>query len=144
MAITKQDLGKKDLESRLNHARSAAPTVREMFPVIKNKKDYEIASALLEELVIQTRGKEDHELYVYLYPLSLIVGAYEKEHYPMDASPTEVLRFLMEQHNLKQSDLPEIGNQAKVSEVLAGKRALTPKHIKALAERFHVNPGAFI
>jgi len=36
----------------------------------------------------------------------------------------DMLRFLMEQHGLRQKDLSELGSQGVVSEILAGKREL--------------------
>ncbi len=45
---------------------------------------------------------------------------------------------------LTQSDLPEIGSQAVVSEVLNGKRDLNVRQIRALATRFGVSPAVFI
>ncbi|MFX5756808.1 helix-turn-helix domain-containing protein, partial [Acinetobacter baumannii] len=67
------------------------------------------------------------------------------KHFPLQqVSPIEVLQFLMEQHQLTQSDLPEIGSQGVVSEILRGKRDLTLRQVKALAERFGVGPAVFI
>jgi HTH-type transcriptional regulator/antitoxin HigA len=50
----------------------------------------------------------------------------------------------MEEHGLRQSDLPEVGSQRAVSEVLTGKRELTAKQIRALASRLHVSPAVFV
>jgi len=50
----------------------------------------------------------------------------------------------MQEHRLRQSDLPEIGSQGVVSEVLAGKRELNARQIKRLAKRFGVSPAVFI
>lgn len=50
----------------------------------------------------------------------------------------------MEQHSLTQSDLPELGSQGVMSEILRGKRELNLRQIKALAERFHVPAALFI
>jgi HTH-type transcriptional regulator/antitoxin HigA len=49
----------------------------------------------------------------------------------------------MEQPVLSQADLPEIGSQSVVSEVLRGKRELNVRQIRALSRRFHVSPDAF-
>jgi len=49
--------------------------------------------------------------------------------------------FLMEQNDLNQSDLPELGSQGVVSEILSGKRSLNVKQISRLAKRFSVSPG---
>lgn len=56
----------------------------------------------------------------------------------------QALSFLMEQQGLRQADLPEIGSQGVVSEVLAGKRALNVRQIRALAQRFGVSPATFV
>jgi len=50
----------------------------------------------------------------------------------------------MEQHRLTQSDLPEVGTQGVVSEILRGKRELNVRQIKALSSRFHVQASVFI
>ena len=58
--------------------------------------------------------------------------------WPSASTPATRLAFLMEQHGLKQSDVPEVGSQGVVSEVLAGKRQLNLRQVKALALRFGV------
>lgn len=55
-----------------------------------------------------------------------------------------MLRFLLEQHGLKQGDVREVGSQGVVSEVLSGKRALNLRQMRALAQRFSVPIGTFI
>ena len=74
-----------------------------------------------------------------------LVSAYEQKHYPMptEMSGVEALCFFMERDNLRQQDLPEIGNQAKVSEVLSGRRAINLRQAKALSERFGVPLALF-
>jgi len=52
-------------------------------------------------------------------------------------------KFLMEQHGLTQGDLPEIGSQGVVSEILRGKRELNVRQIGALSKRFHLPPDVF-
>ena len=56
----------------------------------------------------------------------------------------DVLRFLMDEHGLSQSDLPEVGSQGVVSDILRGKRELNVRQIRALAKRFQVSPAVFI
>ena len=77
--------------------------------------------------------------------LTVLIENYENAHYPIpDASPVDVLRFLIEQNGLTQRDLiPEMGNAATVSLVLSGKRPLTREHIEKLSARFHVSPAVF-
>ena len=60
-------------------------------------------------------------------------------------SPIEVLRYLMDKHNLSQRDLAEvIGSDSLVSRIVRGERNLTVAHMHALAERFHVSPSVFL
>lgn len=74
-----------------------------------------------------------------------LISAYEQKVHPLpDASPVEILRFLMEQHGLKQNDLAgELGGQSVVSDLLNGKRTLNVDQIKNLSARFHISPASF-
>jgi HTH-type transcriptional regulator/antitoxin HigA len=49
----------------------------------------------------------------------------------------------MHEHGLNQGDLPEIGAQSVVSEILSGKRQLNVRHIRALAAHFNVPADVF-
>ena len=77
--------------------------------------------------------------------LTLLIEDFESKRYTLPrAKPVEVLRFLMEQHGLKQKDLADVfGTRSIVSEVLSGKRKLNREHIERLSERFHVSPEVF-
>lgn len=76
----------------------------------------------------------------------MLIEAYDAEHHRLpDASGVDVLKHLMEEHDLTQSDLPEIGSQGAVSEVLRGKRESSMyAQIGRLAARFHVSPAVFL
>jgi len=50
----------------------------------------------------------------------------------------------MEAHGLTQSELPEIGSQGVMSEILSGERELNIRQIRHLAKRFGVSPAVFI
>lgn len=77
--------------------------------------------------------------------LTLMIEDFEKRQYALPtASPIEVLKFLIEQHGLKQKDLVDVfGTPSIVSEVLHGKRELSKEHIRRLSRRFHVSPEVF-
>ena len=77
--------------------------------------------------------------------LTLLIEDFEAQRYKLPrAKAVEVLRFLMDQHGLKQKDLVDVfGTRSIVSEVLSGKRKLNREHIQRLSERFHVSPAAF-
>jgi HTH-type transcriptional regulator/antitoxin HigA len=77
--------------------------------------------------------------------LSDQVKAYEDEtsHIP-EAEPKEVLRFLMEQHKLKQDELQDCAPQGRISDILNGKRSISKDLAKRLANRFHVRADVFL
>jgi HTH-type transcriptional regulator/antitoxin HigA len=60
------------------------------------------------------------------------------------ATPTAVLRHLLEVNNLKQKDLEDIASQTLVSDILNGRRQISKRLAKALAARFNVDIAAFI
>ncbi|MBA2591552.1 MAG: transcriptional regulator [Pseudomonadota bacterium] len=69
---------------------------------------------------------------------------YEARAHPWgEAEPVEALRYLMQAHGLTQSDLPEVGNQGVLSEILAGNLELNVRQVRALGERFGVDPAVF-
>ena len=112
---------------------------------IRNEREYDLAVERLNRLLDEVGTDEQHPLYTLLDTLGTLIHAYEEEHHPIpECSGADVLRFLMEEHGLTQSDLPEIGSQGVVSEILRGKRDLNVRQIRALAKRFHVSPGVFI
>ena len=96
-----------------------------LFGPIRNERDYEHGQLAPMEYLLQEVGEdEDHGLADLLDVVSTLVGEYEDRKFPLDdARPRDVLKFLMEQHGLKQADLKkEIGSQGVVSEILAGDR----------------------
>ena len=112
---------------------------------IRNKGEYDQAVRRLNGLLDEIGTNEGHPLYGLLDTLGTLIHAYEEEHFKEpEPSGTELLRFFMEEHGLRQSDLPEVGSQRVVSEILRGKRELSATQIRALAARFHVSPAVFI
>jgi HTH-type transcriptional regulator/antitoxin HigA len=112
---------------------------------LRNEQEYDRAVERLNRLLDEVGSNEQHPLYTLLDTLGTLIHAYEEEHHPIpECSGVDVLRFLVEEHDLTQSDLPEIGSQGVVSEILRGKRELNVRQIRALAKRFHVSPGVFI
>ena len=113
---------------------------------IRNDADYERVVAFMNSLLDVVGDDEAHELADLLDLLGQLVEDYEgTRHVIPDAAPHEVLRFLLDQHGLKQSDLAsEIGGQSVVSDILSGKRAINARQAKALAARFGVSAAAFL
>jgi HTH-type transcriptional regulator / antitoxin HigA len=111
---------------------------------IRNTSEYDGAVKLLNRLVDEVGDNTRDSRYRLIDTLSLLIEAYDNEHHPIaPVSGVEMVKFLMEQHNLSQSELPEIGTQGVVSDILNGRRELNVRQIGALAERFHLSPAAF-
>ena len=88
---------------------------------------------------------EQHPLYELLDTLGTVIHAYEEKHHPIpECSGVEVLKLLMEEHQLEPGDLSELGPTDIVLEILKGERDLTVTHIHALAGRFQVSPAVFV
>lgn len=96
-----------------------------MIRPLKTNADYDKALARITELM-----DASDELDV----LSLLVEAWEREHFPTgEPNAIEAIKFRMEQQKLKQVDLiPYIGSRGRVSEVLSGKRQLSLAMIRKL------------
>lgn len=111
---------------------------------IRNEPDYSHAVAAMNALLDAGVADEEHPLADLLATLGELISDYEEKWRVPHSSPAEVLRFLMTQHALGQADLPEVGSQGVVSEILSGKRALNVRQIKELAQRFAVSPSVFV
>ena len=112
---------------------------------LRTKKDYERAVAALDQIIDEVGEDEKHPLAELADALGVFIERYEAEHIRLPkATPVAVLKFLMREHKIRQSDLPEIGSQGVVSEVLAGKRELNTRQIKRLAKRFGVSGEVFL
>lgn len=112
---------------------------------LRTKKDYARAVASLDAILDEIGEDEKHPLAELVDALSVFIEKYEAEHAPIaGAKPAAVLKFLMREHGLRQTDLSEIGSQGVVSEILAGKREMNTRQIGRLAKRFGVSSAVFI
>jgi HTH-type transcriptional regulator / antitoxin HigA len=112
---------------------------------IRSNADYDRVTAFMEEVITEIGGKKKHPLCGLMDILEMRLREYDESRHPMDdVSGVEMLRFLMDQHGLRQQDLPELGSQGVVSEILHGRRELNLRHITALARRFKVAPEIFL
>jgi len=110
---------------------------------ITSERQHEQYLSVLDQLASKANPTPEEEKYAEV--LITLIEAYEEEHHSIpDASPVEVLRALMDAHDLRQKDLvPVFGSESIVSEVLHKKRALNKTHIERLSKRFHVSPAVF-
>ena len=112
---------------------------------IRTPDAYEAAVSAMNGLLQAGAGDADHPLAALLDLLGERIADYDDAHHRLaDVPPAETLRLLMDQHGLRQGDLPEVGSQGVVSEVLSGRRALNLRQVRRLAERFHVAPATFL
>lgn len=112
---------------------------------IRDEAHYAQMTQVLEALLDEAQGDENHPAMGLVDIVGDLIEDYETVHHPLpDVTGVQALKFLMQQHGLKQSDLPEVGSQGVVSEILAGKRELNIRQVRALSERFRVSPATFV
>ena len=113
--------------------------------VIRTEEENEAYTQILYDLDRRSKALTSAER-EFAELLTLLIEDFEEKNYslPSSAKPAGVVRFLLDQHGLKQKDVVDIfGTPSIVSEVLSGKRDLTKDHIARLSRRFHVSPEAF-
>ncbi|MBZ9780213.1 XRE family transcriptional regulator [Pseudomonas sp. REP124] len=118
---------------------------------INTPADYERATWLLDELTDgRALSRIEEKILVELEDEIL---AYQKKSeqfresnaaFEATCTPVQLIKDLMETLGLTGSDLPEIGDKTAVSKVLSGDRPISHKMAYALAERFAMEPGAFL
>jgi HTH-type transcriptional regulator/antitoxin HigA len=110
-----------------------------------SEEEYERLVVLLDQITDIVRDDEAHPLAKMMDVIGVLIEDYEDEHIPEpEGDPISVLKYFMEEYELKQKDLPELGSQGIVSEILNGKRELNLRQVKALSERFKVPVSVFI
>ncbi len=112
---------------------------------VRTEEDYAQARATIDALLDEVGDNESHPLADVLDYLADQVKAYEDVNVQIpEAKPSEVLRFLMEQHGLKQEDLRDCAPQSRISDILSGRRSISKEIAKQLAHRFHVRADVFL
>ncbi len=135
------------LAKYIQEANSDYRRIRQRIPLgpLRTEVEYHHAMSILDAIVDEIGEQETHPLADLAETLSLFIEAYEDAHLPFsNSSAPDILRTLMEEHGLTQADLPEIGSQGVVSEILSGKRDLNVRQITHLAARFSVSPTLFM
>ena len=121
------------------------PTVSKIVSTIHTEKQYNRTVKMLDELIDEVSEKRDPVKESLIDTLGTLIKDYEDRNIkePM-GDPIGVLKYLLEEHGLNQSDLQEIGSQGVVSEILNGKRKLNLRQVTALSKKFSVSPSVFI
>ena len=113
---------------------------------IHSEREFKRVVKFMNGLLDVVGDDETHELAGLLDVVGRFVEEYEDAHHPLpDSAPHQVLRFLLDQHGLKQADLAtEIGGQSVVSDILNGRRTVNARQAKALGARFGVSAAVFL
>jgi len=133
------------MSTQLNKIAKVWPDMRDILSVPHNEKEYRRLVGLLDKIIDEVGNDESHPLASLMETLGSLIEMYEAQRIPeIEGDPIDSLKALIEEQNINQSDLPEIGTQGVVSEVLSGKRTLNIRQVKALSKRFKVSPAVFI
>ncbi len=130
----------------INNQIYADLVVKVLPTAIQSEDEYEIMLTNINELMSKGEQKLSSEEERLLETLAILVESYEDEHHPMpEVAPNEILKFLMEERGLKQTDLLHIfGSSGITSEVVNGKRSISKEQAKKLAKHFKVSVELFI
>jgi len=112
------------------------------YTVIKDQEQYEKYCDILENLFLQDERKVQDEIDL----LTLLIEKWDNEHNTFnDLDPIELLKRLMEEHNLKAKDLVEILGLSKgtVSKILNYHKGLSKDTIRRLSDYFKLSQEAF-
>jgi len=115
--------------------------------VIETEEENEKALAIVEGIMDKGEDKISPEEGRLLNLLVRLIEDFEDKAYPMGhiAKPLDILKSLISEHELKQTDLLEVfGSQGTLSEVLNEKRNISKTQAKRLAERFNLTADLFI
>ncbi|RLB84219.1 MAG: transcriptional regulator [Deltaproteobacteria bacterium] len=133
------------MNAQLKEIAKVWPDIQNIFSVPHNEKDYKKLVNLLDSLIDEVGDDESHPLASLMETLGSLIETYEAHELPeIEGNPIDTLKALMEEHGIRQSDLPEIGSQGVVSEIMSGKRQLNIRQIKVLGKRFNVSPVVFV
>lgn len=128
------------LDEAKAHWRYVAPLLQRP----ESDDEYDAKVQALDEILEIVGDDEDHVPASLASRLGDLIEAYDEEHRPMPrTSNAEVLRYLMQEHGISQSDLPEVGAQSVVSAILSGRRKLNWRQISGLSDRFGVPTDVF-
>jgi len=123
------------------------------FPLqpLDSRAAYNGAMAMLDTLLPRAEaGRLDAGEKNYMKVLLGLVRTYEESRSTVlaetkELGPVEMLKFLMEGKKMNTVDLGKlIGGSGQASMVLHGKRELSKKNIRTLAEYFGVSPALFL
>ena len=112
------------------------------YTLIKNADQYKKYCDILEKLILNENKSTKDEVEL----LTLLIEKWDTEHNSFnDSDPIELLKALMEEHDLKAKDLIEILDLSKgtISKILNYHKGLSKETIRKLSEHFKISQEAF-
>jgi HTH-type transcriptional regulator/antitoxin HigA len=112
------------------------------YTVIKNIEQYEKYCSILEELILRDEKEMQDEIEL----LTLLIEKWDNEYNTFnDSDPIEMLKALMEEHDLKAKDLADILDLSKgtISKILNYHKGLSKDTIRKLSDYFKITQEAF-
>ncbi len=96
----------------------------------------------LMQMDLKPNTQESDELEV----LSILIEAYEKSTYPIEApNPIDAILFRLDQLGMSKSELGKVlGSRSRASEILKGKRKLSIAMIRKLNEQLDISAQTLI
>jgi HTH-type transcriptional regulator/antitoxin HigA len=114
-------------------------------PIVSEKQYKDVLS--VSSRLITKGSKRSPEETTLLRLLTVLISDYEArcpiELTSESLSPPEILKYLMEENGMTQTDFASIP-QSRISEILAGKRKISKAQAQVFADRFRVNPSLFL
>ncbi len=117
------------------------------FPLVPITNDEQLRQGLdvLKGLVVKSKLNEFEQGYVAV--LRKLIKEYESQRFPVRRMPPiELLKSLVEDHELKHHDLAKQTKIAPstISDILNGHRKINARHAKAFSKRFKLQLEAFL
>jgi HTH-type transcriptional regulator/antitoxin HigA len=132
-------------KNEIKRAIKVWPAISKVLSTIHTEAQYNKIVNMLAELIDEVNKKADPVKESLIDTLGTLIKDYEDRNFEEPKSDSKgVLKYLLDEHGLNQSDLQEIGSQGVVSEILTGKRKLNLRQVVALSKRFSVSPAVFI
>lgn len=113
------------------------------YTVIKNDEQYNEYCDKLEDLV--SSGLESQQVIEEYELLQLLISDWDEKHkLGPELDPVELVKSLMDDHGLNQTELAKIVDYSKnyVSEILNYKKRIPPKMVRRLADHFKIQQSA--
>lgn len=112
------------------------------YKIIKSEKQYNEYCQILEDLVFSKDKRNEDEIEL----LTMLIEKWDVDQYQSpEIDPIQLIKSLMDEHNLKAKDLVDILGLSKgtISKILNYQNGLSKETIRKLSNWFKLNQEAF-